>query len=185
VPVGVALGVPLGVAVGVALGLPVALGVTVGVAVALGVALGLAVGLAVLLGVTVGDAVPLGVVVGEAVPPAVAVGVAVTEGLPVAVGLGVGEPPPVMPLSRNTWSGPPAMGMQVVFRVHVGQIPKPPMGFCHAAPLFDCTVRSLQAHAPFGINVMLAWISTQYVPSERAASLGKLTVKVLPTTENG
>ena len=162
--VAVALGVPLGVAVGVALGLPVAVGV------ALGVAVGLAVVLGVALGVAVGLCVPLGVAV------------AVADGLPVAVGVGV--PPPIVPLSRNTWSGPPATGMQVVFKVHVWQKPKRPPGFCQAAPWFDCTVRSVQTQTPSGRNVILAWISTQYVPSVRIAMLGKVTEKVVPTTEN-
>ena len=179
-PLGVA--VALGVAVGVALGLPVAVGVALGVAVGLivplGVALGVAVGVAVVLGVAVGLCVPLGVAVAEAV------GVAVADGLPVAVGVGVGVPPPIVPLSRNTWSGPPATGMHVVFKVHVWQKPKRPPGFCQAAPWFDCTVRSVQTHTPSGRNVILAWISTQYVPSVRIAMLGKVTEKVVPTTEN-
>ena len=101
------------------------------------------------------------------------------------VGVGVGVAPPIVPLSRYTWSGPPAVGMQTVFTVQVGQKPNPPPGFCQAAGLFDCTVRSVQPHSPFGLKVILAWISTQYVPAVRTAGLGKLTVKVLPLCVNG
>jgi hypothetical protein len=35
------------------------------------------------------------------------------------------------------------------------------------------------------MNVMLAWISTQYVPAVSTAMLGKFTLKVLPETLNG
>src|SRR5207247_6560693 len=61
-----------------------------------------------------------------------------SPGEQVGVGDGV-PPPPIVPLIRYTWSGPPAVGTQVSFRVHVGQMPKPPPGFCHAAVLLDCT----------------------------------------------
>ena len=54
-------------------------------------------------------------------------------GDPVAVGVAK-LPPPVVPLIRYTWSGPLAVGMQTAsFGGQVGQIPKPPPGFCQAA----------------------------------------------------
>ena len=76
--------------------------------------------------------VPLGVAVGDGVPLAVAVAVAV--GVAEGEAVGVGVPPPVVPLSRNTWSGPPVTGMQVVFRAQVGQVPKPPRDFARLRP---------------------------------------------------
>jgi hypothetical protein len=170
----------VGVAVEVAVGLAVAVGVAVEVAVGLAVAVGVAVEVAVGLAVAVGVAVVVGVTVGVAVDVPVAVAVAVGE----AVGVGV-IPPACNPLSLNTWSGPPATGMDVVLRVHVGTSPNPAPGFCHITPKFDCTARSVHPQAPFGTNGMLAWISTQYLPSVRTAAVGKLIVKVLPATENG
>src|SRR6266487_2928135 len=112
-------------------------------------------------------------------------GVPVGVGVGDPVGVGEGVPPTVVPLSRYTWSGPPAVGMQMVFTVQVGHIPKPPPGFCQAAGPFDCTVRSVQPHSPFGLKVILPCISTQYVPAVSTAGLAKLTVKVLLFCVNG
>lgn len=160
-----------------------ALGVALGVPEGVPVALGVAEGLPLAVGVAVGLIVPLGVAVDDGVP--LAVGVPVAVGLVEGEAVGVGLPPPVVPLSRNTWSGPTVRGTHVVFRAQVAHSPTPPPGFCQAAPWFDCTMRSVHIHAPLGINIMLAWISTQYVPAVRTAMLGRFTVKVLPETENG
>ena len=75
--------------------------------------------------------------------------------------------------------------MQVSFVFHVGQIPKPPPGFCQAAELLDCTVRSVQPHSPWVPKFRLAWISMKYVPALSTAATGRVTVKVVPTTETG
>ena len=53
---------------------------------------------------------------------------------------------------------------------------KPPLGFARLA-LDSLAAAIPQNHAPFGRNVMLAWISTQHVPSARTATLGKVTEK--------
>jgi len=131
--------------------------VAVAVAVAVGLGVALAVAVAVAVGVTLAVAVGVALAVAEAVGVTVAVAVALALAVAVAVAVAVGVGvPPVVPFSRNTWSGPLVNGRHVVFRAHVGQKPNPPPGFCQAAPSFDCTVRSVQAHAPFGINIMLA-----------------------------
>src|SRR5437773_12529014 len=88
--------------------------------------------------------------------------------------------PPVVPLSRNTWSGPLAVEMQVSFAVQVGQIAKPPPGFCHAPGPLDCTVRSVQPDSPCVAKSRLAWISIQYPPAVTTARRGGGTVYVVP-----
>jgi hypothetical protein len=68
--------------------------------------------------------------------------------------------------------------LQVVdLRPQVGQTGKPPPGFCQAAPEFDCTVRSVQPHWPFGLTFWLACTETQRVPGVRATSELRLMTK--------
>ena len=109
---------------------------------------------------------------GVGVELAVALGVPVAVGLGVPVAVGVGVPPPIVPMSRNIWSGSPAgvpaqhclipqlmqvgQGMGHPSAGQLGGGPKPPAGFCHAAALFDVTVRSVQPHSPPVLKVMLA-----------------------------
>jgi hypothetical protein len=50
------------------------------------------------------------------------------------------------------------------------QTPKPPPGFCQAAPAFDCTMRSVQPHWPFGTKFWFACTDTQRVPAVSAAA---------------
>src|SRR5690349_10962229 len=72
----------------------------------------------------------------------------------VAVGVLVGPPGvavgPAVPSRRKTWSGTPGSILQVVLRtpqaLHAEA--KPPPGFCQAAALLDCTVRSVQPNSP-------------------------------------
>jgi hypothetical protein len=116
------------------------LGRDLGVGVGLGGELGVAVG----VGVTVGVGAGVGVDVGVAV--AVGVGVGVVEG----IGVGVGVPPPLVPMSRNTWSGAVSPNKaQVTLRIQMTQpVPKPLPGFCQAAPAFDWIVRLCHNQKP-------------------------------------
>src|SRR5438552_16797975 len=84
----------------------------------------------------------------------------VSPGEQVGVGDGV-PPPPIVPLIRQTWSGPPAVGTQTGFLTQLVPHPNAPPGFRNAAPLLACTVRSVQRHSPSVPKVMLAWISIQ------------------------
>jgi hypothetical protein len=68
--------------------------------------------------------------------------------------------------------------LQVVDRrPQVGQMAKPPPGFCQAAPAFDCTVRSVQPHCPFGVKFWFACTDTQRVPALSATSELRLMTK--------
>jgi hypothetical protein len=60
-------------------------------------------------------------------------------------------------------------------RPQVGQTPKKPPGFCQAAPAFDCTVRSVQPHCPFGLKFWFACTETQCVPGARETELRLIT----------
>jgi hypothetical protein len=95
----------------------------------------------------------------------VAVGVGVgVPGVGVGVGVGVAHiPAPMQPTSWKTWSGPPpAEARQVVLRPQeLHPEPKPPFGFCQAAPEPFCTVRSVQPHCPFGVKLWFACTDTQ------------------------
>ena len=117
--------------------------------------------------------VGLGLGVGAHLPVhGVGVAVGVGDAVDVGVGVGVGVDPPIIPLSRNIWSGSPA-GLPVqhclipqlmqlgqgVGHPGAGQLgggPKPPAGFCHCAALFAVTVRCVQPHSPPALRVMFA-----------------------------
>src|SRR5947208_10025855 len=62
-------------------------------------------------------------------------------------------------------------------RPQVVQIPKPPPGFSHAAPLLDCTVRSCQYHWPPTLKSSRACTETQYVPGDSTAAVLRLMTK--------
>jgi len=98
------------------------------------------------IGVEVGVGVAVGVAVGGGVGLAGGVDVAVGVKVAVAVGVGVAGGVPIVPMSRNIWSGADGSPTQVVLGLQVGQTPKPPPGFCQAAGEFACTVRSVQYH---------------------------------------
>jgi hypothetical protein len=78
-------------------------------------------------------------------------------------------------MSTKSWSGD-VVATQVVFSTQ--PLPpghaKPPPGFSNAAPLFDCTVRSVHPHCPFGVKFMFACTDTQYVPALSAQLDGRL-----------
>src|SRR5437660_6381930 len=98
------------------------------------------------------------------------VGVAVGVTPIVAVGVAVGVAPPIVPMSRNIWSGAAGSPTQVVLTPQVRQpTPKPPPGFCQAAGLLACTVRSVQPHWPAGAASCRACTETQYVPGVSTA----------------
>ena len=83
-------------------------------------------------------------------------------GVGVVLGVGVGVLAPSVPTRRNSWSGPLWVGRQVVFRAQVGQpTPKPPLGFCQAAPELDITNRLSQNHWPEDAKSSRACTDTQ------------------------
>jgi hypothetical protein len=50
---------------------------------------------------------------------------------------------------------------------------KAPPGLRNAAPLFDCTVRSVHPHSPFVVKFRFACTDTQYVPALRVQNCGR------------
>src|SRR4029077_15150751 len=92
-------------------------------------------------------------------------GAGVGRGLGVGVvlgGDGGGVPTPSVPTRRNSWSGPFWVGRQVVLRPQVGQLaPKPPPGFCQAAPELDITDRLSQNHSQELLKSSRACTDTQ------------------------
>jgi hypothetical protein len=108
------------------------------------------VGVGVVVGVAVGVAVAVAVGVRVGVDVAVGVGVTVAVGVGVVEGVVVGLPPPLVPMSRNTWSGAVSPNeAHVILRIQMTQpVPKPSPGFCQAAPAFDWIVRLCHNQKP-------------------------------------
>ena len=141
----------IGVGRGRGRGVPLGVGVGLGVAVGVGVGLGVADGVGLALGVEVG----LGV--------EVALGVGVCVGVGLVEGVGVGVPPPIVPTSRNTWSGAVSPNAaHVTLRIQITQpVPNPLPGFCQAAPELDWTVRLCHNQKPDVMISCRAWTETQ------------------------
>jgi hypothetical protein len=140
----------------------------------------------VVVDVTHGDSVPVAAVVqpvgsaGAVTPskfssqpvPGVPVGVAV------GVFVGVPQAPPVVPISWNRLSGgAPVTQLGLTTQPVPPEHAKPPPGLRNAAPLPDCTVRSVHPHCPLGVKFMFACTDTQYVPAVRVHALGRLIPK--------
>src|SRR5438067_5387395 len=90
-------------------------------------------------------------------------------------GLGVGVA--AVPTKRNSWSGPFCV-RQLVLRAHVRHpAPKPPPGFCQAAPALDITNRLSQNHWPEVLKSSRACTDTQYVPSVSVTGLVSVITK--------
>ena len=162
-----------GVGDGVIVEVDVGVMVAVAVGVFVGVVVGSDVGVVVGSGDAVDDAVAVGVdVTGVAV--AVDVAVAVSVGVDVGVAVGVPQSPPVVPTIWNMLSGgAPATQLGFTTQPLAPGHAKPPPGLRNAAPLFDCTVRSLHPHSPYCVKFMFACTDTQYVPSLSAQLDGR------------
>src|SRR2546430_2948968 len=91
----------------------------------------------------------------EVIDPTI-VYVAQAAGVLVAVGVAVGTLS--VPLRRNTWSGTPGSMAQPPDRTPqlLQEVAKPPPGLRQAAGLLDAIARSVQAHCPYGLRIMLA-----------------------------